>query len=867
MGRISLNGTWSLAWAEGAGRIPSRHYTAQQLDGARTIPARVPAPIHQLLLEQGLIDDPNLGLNSHKALWIEEQFWIYRRTFTAPAPSRRQRAWLTFDKLEYDATIFLNGEKIGTHANAHRPARLEITGKLLPGQNLLVVKLDTGLFAASDKPAAHYATGEMGLLNKRHWLRRPQYQTGWDWSARLSNVGILGDVSLEWSPSVRLDQLSVVGDVSPDLSRATVRVRAFIESPKEGQFTGTLSARILETGAKISTPMTIDPKSQSVELALEIPHPKLWWPTGQGDQFRYTVEIALTLPGLKGTHTRKLGLRRVEMDQSPHPVTGRYCTLKINNRPIFCKGANFVPSDLLYSTVDAARKRALIDLAVQANFNLFRIWGGGVYADHEFLDLCDDAGIMLWHDFAFACGKYPGDDPAFCKEVRKEVTYIVRELSHHPSLVVWCGNNEIELADWQWGHDAHAPTHPHYHLFHHDIPQIVTRENPSAVHWISSPWSPDYKLPTDPTVGNQHPWDVWAHDPGPAEFYAYRQYIDRFATEGGVMGASSPATLRQFLPPDQRQIHSPAWEHHDNPFAATNRYHAGRLGRAYETVQVWTGQDPRKIPMEDYAFLSALLQAEGLSEYITNYRRRMFSSSAAIFWMYNDSWPVTHGWTIVDYYLRKKLAYHPVRRAFQPITVVVAREDDQVKIFGVNDTPAEFRADLQWGLFTLKGRRPIDQSTPVTLSPNASTLLATMPFAPWQELGTRHSGAFAVLWKEKPPVPPATAHRPLPTAHYAPIAQHRLFLERFKDLTFAEPKIRLHRRGPRLTLSSDVFVWSVCLDLDGESPLADNCFDLLPGIPYALDWPKALPTPHIHRTASASVARPSRPRKLAANAL
>lgn len=234
------------------------------------------------------------------------------------------------------------------------------------------------------------------------------------------------------------------------------------------------------------------------------------------------------------------------------------------------------------------------------------------------------------------------------------------------------------------------------------------------------------------------------------------------------------------------------------------------------------------MPLEEYAFASALLQAEALQEYILNYRRRMFSSASAIFWMYNDSWPVTHGWSIVDYYLRRKLAYHPVRRAFQPITVVVSAEKETVSIYGVNDTPQEWIGELRYGIFLLAGGRPLERMQHVKIAANASTTLATFARAEWEALGFCTSSAFAVL-----------------TQNGRTVAQHRLFLSRFHELALAEPLISQTLQDGKLVLSSETFVWGVCLDLDGELPLEDNCIDLLPGIPYSMPWNAALGVPHL----------------------
>ena len=837
-GSISLNGTWGLTYAEGHPLMSPEQYTRPTLRGRRLMAAVVPAPIHQVLMDQGLIDDPRVGMNSLKARWVEEQFWIYRHAFEVPAEATNQHAWLVFDKIEHEAVIWLNGREVGRHANAHRPARFNVTGKLKAGENLLVVQLTTGMHSAADKPGADYGCDAMGMLTKRPWHRKPQYQCGWDWNARLMNVGILGDVTLEWQSGPRLGQVAVFATPTEDLQSATVSVRAFSEHPGSEPMDGVFRACVVETDQQIEMPVRIDPGENRHEIQIELTTPRLWWPIGCGEPFRYEIEVELEVAGEIQAVSRRFGVRRVEIDQSPHPDEGRYFIIKVNNRPVFCKGGNWVPPDMLYSTVTRERYRELVDLAIGANFNMLRIWGGGCFADHALCEACDEKGVLIWHDFLFACMKYPGDDPEFAAEVRREVTFAVRDLSHHPSLIVWCGNNEIEWGDWNWGYDRKKRTHPHYALFHRDIPRIATRENPATAYWISSPFSPDYADPNDPTVGDQHPWDVSIHEKNGADFWKYRRSVDRFPNEGGVIGASSPATLRQFLPDDQLELLSLSWDHHDNPFAAC-AFEPGQLGRAYATVERWTGRDPEQMDGEPYARASALLQAEGLTEYINNYRSRMFSSAAAIFWMYNDSWPVTHGWTIVDYYRQKKLAYHPVRRAFQPVTVVVAERDNEVVVFGINDTDELWTGQLRYGLFQLAGGLPLDQQVSVELPANAAAPLARIDKSQWQKLGLNRSGAFAVLEQESNTV-----------------AGHRLFLERFKDLAFSEPNVNLEPSGNTLKLTSDVFAWGVCLDVDGEAPIADNCFDLIPGIAYVMPWDKSFGKPKVVAVGSRDVVVP-----------
>ena len=334
-----------------------------------------------------------------------------------------QTSWLVFECLDLNAVILLNGQEIGRHANAHRPARFDVTGKLRSGENFLVVKIESGLFANAEKPG--YKTSGRpdygnALLTKRPWQRKPQYQFGWDWNPRLINVGILGDVRLEWQNTPRLDQVTVFAVPDRDLSFAQVHVRAMVEGCGEKTY-ATLRASLMETGQEIELPVEIEPGMHRHEVTLPIAQPRLWWPIHHGEQFRYTVKITLETNGQLQTAVRKTGVRLVEIDQSAHPSEGRYCILKINHRSIFCKGGNWAPADMLYNRVSETHYRELINLAVQANFNIIRINAVGLYADHALCEACDEAGIMIWHDFLFTCAKFPDNDPVFANEVRREI--------------------------------------------------------------------------------------------------------------------------------------------------------------------------------------------------------------------------------------------------------------------------------------------------------------------------------------------------------------------------------------------------------------------------------------------------------------
>jgi beta-mannosidase len=826
---IDLNGIWSLRWSDGQRGGPASRLFDSQPDLSRALPAQVPGEIHHDLIRAGLLAEPTVGLNVLAARWVEETIWQYRRTFLAPGVAPGERAFLAFETLDLAATIYLNGQEVGRHANAFYPCRLEVTDRLVEGENALVVVIEAGLFRVGDRPATGYGMSPDSALHKRNWLRKTQSSFGWDWSPRLLNVGIRGDVTLEICAGARFETLVALAELSPDLAQGTVTGRVFVDGLAEGEQQGVLKVGIAETGQVVEAEVTIRPGLQPVEAQIAVDHPALWWPVGHGEQPRYTVTATLSMGGSAvGSATRRIGFRRVVVNQSPHPESGRYFVIEVNGKPIFAKGGNFVPAELIYSRLDRERYAMVVDRALEANFNLLRIWGGGLYESDDFYDLCDGRGLLVWQEFIFACAKYPATDEAFLADVKREATHQVRRLAHHPSLVVWCGNNEMEWGNYNWGYEK-GVAHPDYSLFHLALPRILKQEDGTRFYQPSSPFSPDHDLPNRDDVGDQHPWSVGFAN---TDFREYRAMACRFPNEGGILGPTALPTVLACLPPGQASpfttdpdvTRSFAWEVHDNGIAA-----GGPVIWPDEMLKQWLGRPITGMSVEDYVYYGGLVQGEGLSEYIRNFRRRMFSTASAIFWMYNDCWPAVRSWTIVDYYGRRTPAFYPVRRAFQPLAVALTVEAETVRVYGVNEGPA-WQGELRCGLFALAGGYPLNVEKPVKLPANASTPIAEFPAAEWRRLGDKTHGAFAIL-----------------SVNGREVARDRLFLPFFKEMQWPEAEVSVRLEDGRAIFECDVFAWRVCLDLDGERALPDNFFDVLPGIPTVLDWPQALGAPVVLR--------------------
>lgn len=819
--RIDLNGTWKLRWTDGQ-RGGGARLIGPGPDLSRAIDAQVPGEVHLDLIRVGLLAEPTVGLNVLAARWVEEAVWFYRRTFTAPALGLGEQALLTFEGLDLAAVIYLNGEEIGRHNNSFYPCQIDVTGRLREGENALTVAVESGLFWAADRPGKGYGMHIDSELAKRNWLRKVQSSFGWDWSPRLLNVGIHGNVYLDISSAARLDRLVVLSELSPDLQQGTITAHLFVEGLAPGPQKGTLTIEVEGTGRPVSAEVDIAPGLHPVQAQVSIERPELWWPVNHGTQHLYTVTATLSVAGrIIGTASRRTGFRRVRVNQDPHPEGGRYFIIEVNGKPIFVKGANLVPADILFARIDRARYATLVDRALEANMNLLRVWGGGLYESDDLYDLCDEKGLLVWQEFIFACAKYPAFDEQFLADVKREATFQVRRLAHHPSLVIWCGNNEMEEGNFNWGYER-GVAHPDYAIFHMVLPVILKREDGTRYYQPSSPFSPDHEDPRRNDVGDQHPWTVGFAN---TDFRDYRKMICRFPNEGGILGPTALPTVHACLPTGQERPGSFAWEMHDNSVS----YWGGERPYPDLMLEQWLGKSLESMSLEDYVYYAGVVQGEGLVEYIRNFRRRMFSSASAIFWMYNDCWPATRSWTIVDYYLRRTPAFYPVRRAFRPLAVALAVEEGRVRVFGINEGPA-WRGELRWGLFALAGGYPVDKQCPVSLPANASTLIAEFDLAEWSRLGETTHGAFAIL--------SAGGHE---------VARDRLFLPYFKDMAWPRAQVSVRREGDKVIFKSDTFAWRVCLDLHGERPLPDNLFDVLPGIPTVLEWPESLGEPRVLR--------------------
>ncbi|MBQ4153374.1 MAG: hypothetical protein IJD11_03365 [Oscillospiraceae bacterium] len=817
MQQINLNGEWKIRWCDGQrGGMP--HYIhvpgepthadvvglekeiADNYDPCKWIDAHVPGEIHQDLVKAGLIAPLYEGTGVLSSRWVEECMWFYRRVFDAPKEALSGLAQLTFENLDYGAIIYLNGKEIGRHENAFYPCRINVSGMLKESGNVLLVRLESGLYSACEKPIRDYFTATMTvdtLLHKRNWLRKTQSQMEWDWAPRLMNVGIGGDVSLQYHEAVIVDSIALNTELNEALDRGKLRCRVF--STLHDKATENIDLTVTVAGKEYTAHFDKMPEDGTLTAELTVDQPKLWWPIGYGDPSLYEVTVVLKVDGKEiARKVRKVGFRHVVVNQKPHPEEGNYFIFEINGQPVFMRGANLVPNDILNVAMTPDRYEKLVSLAIGANFNFLRIWGGGVYESDALYEICDSRGIMLWQEFIAACAVVPIEDKVLLESFKKEAVHQTRRISGHPCLVAWCGNNEI---GWAQKGPFHAGEDDP--LYEEILPSIVKAEDPEKYYQPTSPYSFIGQDHGSFIVGDQHPWAVGFENKDSRE---YETMNCRFPNEGGILGPTSVDTVKACLRPGEG-MHSLSWQVHDNML---ENWLPG--SSADDDVRFWTDINPRDLSLEEYVYLGGFVQGDGFKRYIDNFRRRKYDSSSAVFWMYNDCWPTVRSWTIVDYYMRKNPSYHPVRRAFEPITVVIANESDGYRLYGVNDTLKEWKGKVTYGIFDVDGTMLQEKSEAVTFAPNASTpitIISDVTIAPTQIV-------YACLYNEDGDL----------------VAKTRYTAQKYQDLGLLPAEITVEKTEGGYLLKSDRFVMGVCLDLNGTDRYADNFFDLFPNQPY-----------------------------------
>jgi beta-mannosidase len=655
----SFNTGWEFAapsWLDATGSCGKLGFSSLEW-----LPARVPGHVHLDLIRHGIIADPSEGRAELGCQWVDESSWVFRKRFQFSRDAALPRQLLRFAGLDTVCRVWLNGEQLAAHDNMFVPLELELTGKLREGENELRIEFESAARIGRERRARYLAQegmpDDVARFDERAFVRKAQYMFAWDWGPRLVSAGIWRDVSLIEFAARLLD----VRALQKHLPGGDVELR--FESQIEGR------GQVVHRVEGLSSPV---PDGQSVRLT----QPELWWPRGLGAQRLYRVESYLLPEGAAPSEayaaraldlrSQRIGLRTLQLLRE-RDAQGESFEFQVNGRRLWAVGANWIPDHSFPSAVDRARLRAQLERALDMNMNMLRIWGGGVYESDDFYELCDELGLLVWQDFPFACSYVP-DGEAEQAVLRTEGEANIRRLRNHPSLALWCGNNE-NLTMWhsKWGRPAPQP--PRYYgekLYDGTLPQLVQHLDPERPYVASSPIGGENA--NDGDIGDQHYWDVWH---GRGDWKHYKDSTARFASEFGFASAPGRAAWRRIFARDpeglQRDVRDPLARWHD------------KTGKGYDTYLGYVELHyPASRDLEELTYYSQLNQRDALRFGIEHFRRSK-GCRGSLIWQLNDCWPA-QSWAVLDSEGGYKAAAYELRRLYAPALISLEHEVGQERL-------------------------------------------------------------------------------------------------------------------------------------------------------------------------------------------
>ncbi|KAH7916082.1 glycoside hydrolase family 2 protein [Hygrophoropsis aurantiaca] len=803
---------------------------------------QIPTTVHVELLKLKRIPDPFLGLNEWEVQWVGEADWAFKNSFTATAAElAAPNVDLVFEGLDTFAAVELNGNKILNTESQFVSHRVPVKQYLKNGANELLLTFSSAFLKGRELEKAH---GKSHLWNgdsSRLHVRKAGYNYGWDWGPVLMTVGPWKPIFLH-TYQTRLTDIDIRSNVSEALD-----VKLTVDISLSEKTSGSASVVLKNAqGATIVKESNIKTTSGSAraEFKFNSGELDLWYPVGYGKQPLYTVDVQIAdVQGkVLDAKTEKISFRRVRVVQDPLiDQEGTTFLFEVNNIRIFCGGSNWIPADSFLTTLTPERYRAWIQLLVDGNQNMIRVWGGGIYEPDVFYDICD---VLVWQDFLFGCGQYPAYD-SFLKLVEVEAEQNVKRLRHHPSIVIFAGNNEdyqlaesINIVDYSdETSDFRQTKFPARYIYERTLPSIVNKLCDIFYH-RSSPYSAPGKVTTDKTIGDLHQWNVWHGSQEP--WHNWDILAGRFVSEFGMEGYPNIRTVDYWLGGDKSERY---------PQSRVNNNHNKADGFERRLELYLVENFKHAFDMDSYVYYTQVMQAETLASAYRLWRRNWRGkgrehTAGALVWQINDCWPTT-SWAIVDYFLRPKPAYFTIARELRPYTVGMTRKEKKtfandlsaasftvetiLQVWGTNSTLSEKKATLEIASFDLHSTWTDKWSKDVVLAPNSSTELFSGQL-PGQPIRTKQS--------EVPRVIIVSAR--LLDASGSILGRYSNWPEPFKFITFPAVKdlglsVQIGGDGESVQLSTQKPIKGIILDVEGEDvKWSDQAIDLVPGDPQTV---------------------------------
>lgn len=620
-------------------------------------PAFVPGYIHTDLQLNKLIDDPFYGTNEQKLQWISDSTWVYRLIFDGKNIKDNLHPEFVFEGVTGYAEFYLNGVPLLNQEgnnftdNSFRIWRFDLTKNLKLTDNELIVKfIPSKQIVEERKRALPYA-----LPDDRVFLRNPPYQGGWDWGPKLVTCGFSKPVYLSQWKDLRLDNLDVRTKLIAE-DEASIFVAFSIESERKESVT--IKYLVDDKVVKTIRGVKLQESDNDFATEIRIKNPQLWYPNGMGEQHLYNVSVQVDNGGKKKHLDTRVGLRKIELNTAKDSIGSAFEFL-VNGQPVFMKGVNWIPADFFPTRIKDDKYRYLLESCKNANMNMIRVWGGGIYEPDVFYDICDELGILVWQDFMYACALYPGDS-LFMRNAEIEAKEQVKRLRNHPSLALWCGNNEVKNGwdDWGWKEQYKpnqlAEIEGNMHKLFDDLLPNVVREWSSETPYIStSPlwgWGHDESC----TEGDAHYWGVWW---GELPFEMWEEKTGRFMAEYGFQSYPEWNTITSYAPENELIVNSASLKNHQKH---------SRGVQIINKAMLQYFSEPKDL--KEYAYYSQLVQAYGVGWAIETHRRQLPHCMGTLFWQLNDCWPVA-SWSSIDYYGRWKALQYEAKRKYEPVII------------------------------------------------------------------------------------------------------------------------------------------------------------------------------------------------------
>ncbi len=785
--KIDLSGLWRV----------------QDTRGDYAMTATVPGCVHTDLLNAAMIEAPYDRDNENRLQWISDRTWIYRRDFeVSPEVLGHKKIILNCEGLDTFATIKINGRNIAHTDNMFRDYFFDIQSFLRIGTNRIQITFKPVLPFIQKQQKQQDLLCMMEFKGSGH-IRKEPCNFGWDWGPKLITCGIWKNIQILAYTLGRIESCLI----QQTHSSQQVRLHIDVDVDKVSSSAATVEVIVkYRNKAVASTETSVHRRKAAADLVVK--NPQLWWPSGMGKQPLY--DICFTLKDACGNSldqcTKRIGLRRLELRQKPDKQ-GRSFEFLANGKPFFAKGANWIPADCFANRVTSEQYRNLLEAAVDANMNMIRVWGGGIYESDIFYDLCDELGLCVWQDFMFACSTYPINE-AFLDSVELEAVDNIKRLRHHPSIALWCGNNELEMGMGidRW-YDKGMSWSDYSGLFDTLLPKLVSKHDPQQAYWPSSPHTPvgDRNIYNCPDSGDAHLWDVW-HGMQPFEWYHSANH--RFVSEFGFQSFPEPATVHSYTQKQDRNIASRVMDHHQR----SDRGNARIMAYMLEWFQM-----PKDF--ESSLQLSQILQALCIKFAVEHFRRQMPRCMGTLYWQLNDCWPVA-SWSSIDYFGRYKALHWAAKRFFSPILASTLQlKNGKTAVYLCNDSYQTRSVKLVWELFTTAGKLIASDRQTVNATAFQSRCAETLDFSD----SLTHYG------------PDKLVLRLTVMAGQKVLSDNTHFFCRPKHVDVQKPsfKIKVQKTGNDsfeavITTNRPTF-WTRLNTQNDNAHCGDNFFDLFPG--------------------------------------